>query len=391
MAVTNSETRSTSVFSSALMLACEPESTSCSMMLASRSRSNKAVVSARSMLCVSSISLTVAVAVAFDCSIAFCAVSCRSLRVRLTVLEAASPALLIMRVISALLSSIARVKAKPLSSIDFTASSVALVTSLANCWPFSVMAASTPPLLSDSSVAISLVRWLTELAISSALPTKLRATSALTPSSVRSTSLALAAHRLGGGERELAERAFGFRRIGLDRLAEFLQAGMQRVGGGLGAGLELIGDGLGAADQQFLEAADAAVERIGDFERARAQGLVDLVDLGADRIRDLGAARIDGAGHRADAAVERVDDLLAAAGQVWARPVTRDPSMLPRTARAAVERAGELAGAAADALIEGIDVIAHRLGHILGALAQPLHQFAAIGFHGAVELGDVAG
>ena len=63
MAVTNSDTRSTSVFSSALMFSCEPESTSCSMMLASRSRSNSAVVSARSMLCVSSISLTVAVAV----------------------------------------------------------------------------------------------------------------------------------------------------------------------------------------------------------------------------------------------------------------------------------------------------------------------------------------
>ena len=152
MEETNSATRSTSVFSSALMLACEPDSTSCNMMLASRSRSNSAVVSARSILCVSSISLTVEVAVDFDSSIAFCAVSCRSVRVRLTVLEAASPALLIMRVISALLSSIVRVKAKPLSSIDFIASSVALVTSVANCWPFSVMAASTLPLLSDSTV-----------------------------------------------------------------------------------------------------------------------------------------------------------------------------------------------------------------------------------------------
>ncbi len=35
---------------------------------------------------------------------------------------------------------------------------------------------------------ISAERWLTAVAISSALPTKLRATSALTPSSVRSTS-----------------------------------------------------------------------------------------------------------------------------------------------------------------------------------------------------------
>ena len=106
-------------------------------------------------------------------------------------LDAVSPALLIMREISALLSSIVRVKVKPLSSIDFTASSVAMVTSLANCSPFSVIAAITPPLLSDSTAVISLVRWVTELAISSALPTKLRATSALTPSSVRSTSPAL--------------------------------------------------------------------------------------------------------------------------------------------------------------------------------------------------------
>ena len=37
---------------------------------------------------------------------------------------------------------------------------------------------------------ISAARWLTCWLISSALPTKLRATSALTPSSVRSTSLA---------------------------------------------------------------------------------------------------------------------------------------------------------------------------------------------------------
>ncbi len=66
MAATNSDTRSISVFSSALMFSCEPVSTSCSMMLASRSRSNRAVVSARSILCVSIISLTVVDAVSFD-------------------------------------------------------------------------------------------------------------------------------------------------------------------------------------------------------------------------------------------------------------------------------------------------------------------------------------
>ena len=69
------------------------------------------------MVCVSSISLTVEVAVSCDCAIAFCAVSLSSLSVRVTTLVAASPAVLIMRVISLLLSIIERVKAKPFSSI----------------------------------------------------------------------------------------------------------------------------------------------------------------------------------------------------------------------------------------------------------------------------------
>ena len=56
-----------------------------------------------------------------------------------------------------------------------------------------------------------------------------------------------------------------------------------------------------------------------------------------------------------------------------------------------VDRAGEFAGAAVDALVEGVDVIAHRFGHVLGALAEAFDQFAAVGLHGAVELGHVAG
>ena len=110
VAVTNSVTRCISVFSMAPMFSCAPVSTSCSMMLASRSRSNNAVVSLRRILCVSIISLTEAVAVSFERSIAFCAVSCSSLSVRLTVPEAFSPAVLIMRVSSTLLSIIARAK-----------------------------------------------------------------------------------------------------------------------------------------------------------------------------------------------------------------------------------------------------------------------------------------
>ena len=53
--------------------------------------------------------------------IAFCAVSLSSLSVRVTLVEAVSPAVLIWRAISPLLSSIVRVKAKPFSLIDASA------------------------------------------------------------------------------------------------------------------------------------------------------------------------------------------------------------------------------------------------------------------------------
>ena len=58
MAVTNSATRFTSVLSISFMFSCAPLSTSCRRMLASRRRSNRAVVSDRSMPWVSSISET---------------------------------------------------------------------------------------------------------------------------------------------------------------------------------------------------------------------------------------------------------------------------------------------------------------------------------------------
>ena len=104
------------------MFSCEPDSTSCSMMLASRSRSNSAVVSARSMLWVSSISLTVAPAVFLRLLDRVSSVAaCSSFMVRLTAPAAVSPALLIMRAISAPLSSTARLKVRPFSSIARTA------------------------------------------------------------------------------------------------------------------------------------------------------------------------------------------------------------------------------------------------------------------------------
>ena len=90
MAATNSETRVTIVRSSELMLSWAPLSTSCSRILASRRRSNSAVVSERSMLCVSSISATVAAAVCFNSSTASLVAPCKSSSVRVIVDFAAS-------------------------------------------------------------------------------------------------------------------------------------------------------------------------------------------------------------------------------------------------------------------------------------------------------------
>ena len=103
------------------------------------------------------------------------------------------------------------------------------------------------------------------------------------------------------------------------------------------------------------------------------------------------AARRDGAGHRADTVVERIDDLLTALGQPRVELGDAGGEALLELREAGVDRTGDLAGVAGDALIESVDVIAHRLGDVLGALTEPFHQFAAIGLHGAVELGDVAG
>ena len=90
MAATNSETRVTMVRSIELMFSWAPLSTSCSRILASRRRSNSAVVSERNMPCVSSMSATVAEAVCFDSSIADLVALCKSSSVRVIVVFAAS-------------------------------------------------------------------------------------------------------------------------------------------------------------------------------------------------------------------------------------------------------------------------------------------------------------
>ena len=97
---------------------------------------------------------------------------------------------LMRRAICSLLSIMVWVKVKPLASIAFTACSVTRPTSLANSVLLPVIALRRPLDFSSRMRVISAERWLSALVTSSALPTKLRATSALTPSNVRSTSLA---------------------------------------------------------------------------------------------------------------------------------------------------------------------------------------------------------
>src|SRR5262245_54765739 len=99
-----------------------------------------------------------------------------------------SLASLMRRAICSLLSIMVWVKLKPLASIALTAWSVTRLTSLTNSWLLLVSAASSPLDFSSTIRVISAARWPTAVEISSALPTKLRATSALTESNVRSTS-----------------------------------------------------------------------------------------------------------------------------------------------------------------------------------------------------------
>ena len=109
------------------------------------------------MVCVSSMSATVAEAVCLDSSIADLVALCNSSSVRVSVVFAASVTLwapscnwpsvrviaavafwlasLMSRAISSLLSIMVWVKTKPLASMDFTAWSVMRLTSPANSWP----------------------------------------------------------------------------------------------------------------------------------------------------------------------------------------------------------------------------------------------------------------
>src|SRR5262249_51569066 len=163
-----------------------------------------------------------------------------------------------------------------------------------------------------------------------------------------------------------------------------------RVGRSLAARLDLARDHFGATNQELFETADAVVEIICDLKGAVAQGLVHFADLDADRVRNFDAARIDGAGHLADAQIKRADHFLAAFGQSLREFGNARAEQRFELCKSLVERAGNVAGSSRHALVESVEVIAKRFGHILCPLPEPSDQFATIVLYGMVEFGDVA-
>ncbi len=100
--------------------------------------------------------------------------------------------------------------------------------------------------------------------------------------------------------------------------------------------------------------------------------------------------------------VERGDDLLAAFGQRLGDVHDARGEGVVEGLGAAVERflearqalvegRGDLGRLGADLAVEAVDVVVHRGRDFGGALAETFDQLAAVGLHGAVELGEVAG
>ena len=122
MADTKSATRVTSARSSELRLSWAPVSTSCSRILPSRRRSNRATVSVRRILLVSCISVTAATETWRDWSIAAREDCSSSFSDLLTAPVASSPAEVMVRATSEPLLSIDCEKVWLRVSIDFSAS-----------------------------------------------------------------------------------------------------------------------------------------------------------------------------------------------------------------------------------------------------------------------------
>ena len=85
----------------------------------------------------------------------------------------------------------------------------------------------------------------------------------------------------------------------------------------------------------------------------------------SDGVRHFGAAGVDGTGDLADALVERADDVLAAIGQGLRQIIDALAEQFLELREPRIKRGAEFVAAAGDALVEGVDVIAHRLGHVL--------------------------
>ena len=119
--------------------------------------------------------------------------SCIWLSVRVIEVVAVRLASLISRAISSLLSIMLCVKIKPLDSMVFTARSVMRPISPAKCSPLAPRLSTSVFDLSSSRRVMSSTRCVMALLISLALPTMLRDTSVLIPTSFRSASPALRA------------------------------------------------------------------------------------------------------------------------------------------------------------------------------------------------------
>ncbi len=232
MVETNSATRDTSACSSEFRFACAPVSTSCSRMLPSRSRSNSATVSVRSILLVSCISVTAATETCRDWSIALRLVSSMSFSDLLIAPVATSLAVLIMRAMSAELLVIDWAKMKPLPSIAFSASSVVRPMSAVS-WP----ALGADRLDQRTALVVDHLRQLLGVALHRA-----------------DDLLGLAGERHAEHVRRRRHAAFRLRRYRLDLRADLVrgrhQGALRRAGAGLQRLHGVAGD-LGEGALQF--------------------------------------------------------------------------------------------------------------------------------------------
>ena len=161
-------------------------------------------------------------------------------------------------------------------------------------------------------------------------------------------------------------------------------------------------DGIGAADQKLLQLADPTVERVGDVKRPLAERRIDFCDPFAESVGELDRARVDQRRDVADALVDGGGDLLAAVSerfgdidharrQCIGEGLRTAVQRLLEAPQALIESGGDFIGLCGNAIVEAVDVSAHRLRHVLRARAEPFDELGAIGLHGAIEFGEMAG